>query len=260
MSTLWAAGRYQALAERIAGIAAETVDTADRRVALRDTALVDLACGTGTAALAAAARGARVTGVDLTPELLAMAAEHAAAVGLSVTWVTADAADTGLPGGAFGAAVSNMGTIFIEPTRQVTELARLLKPGGVLAFSSWVRTAHNPLFDPITATFGDAPAATEYTPDQWGDGEIVNSRLAGAFDDIEIEPGMHTWEFSSLDDAVRFVCEESPIHVSIFDQIDDDQHVALRSAFEDALGRHRGADGRVAFEVPYAIVSALRAE
>lgn len=256
MSTLWASGRYQAVAERIAGIATQTVDVAERRVRLRDAALVDLACGTGNAALAAAARGARVTGVDLTPELLATAADHD--IGNQVSWVTTDAADTGLPGGSFSAAVSNMGIIFVEPMRQTAEIARLLEPGGVLVFSAWMRIAHSPFHDPITAMFGDATAEAGYSPDQWGEPEIVASRLAGAFDQIEIETGTHTWEFASVADAVRFTCEESPMHVSVFDQIDDDQHVALRSAFEAALARHRGPDGRVAFDVPYAVISALR--
>src|SRR5262245_14648825 len=101
MSTLWASGRYEAVAQRITGIASQTVDTAARRIDVQDRALVDLACGTGSAALDAAGRGAQVTGVDLTPELLAIAAENAAATGRTVTWVTADAADTGLPGGSF---------------------------------------------------------------------------------------------------------------------------------------------------------------
>ena len=96
--------------------------------------MADLACGTGSAALAAAAAGARVTGVDVTPELIAIGAHKAEKPGRPITWVTADAADTGLPGGSFDAVVSNMGIIFVEPTRQVAEIARLLKPGGVLAF------------------------------------------------------------------------------------------------------------------------------
>ena len=67
-------------------------------------------------------------------------------------------AETGLPSGSFDAAVSNMGTIFVEPTRQVVEVARLLKPGGVLGFSSWVPDPDNPFFSPIVAVLGPPPA------------------------------------------------------------------------------------------------------
>ncbi len=75
--TFWAAGRYDALGDRIAGIADEVVAAAARRTTLRDAAVVDLACGTGSAALAAAATGAVVTGADITPELIAIGAQKA---------------------------------------------------------------------------------------------------------------------------------------------------------------------------------------
>ncbi len=81
------------------------------------------------AALAAAEAGAQVTGVDLTAELIAIAAERPGAD--AVQWVVADAAHTGLPDGGFSTVVSNMGIIFVEPTSLVAEVTRLLTPGGV---------------------------------------------------------------------------------------------------------------------------------
>ena len=68
--SLWSAGRYDAVGERIAHIAGQLCDAMERRRPLRGSDVVDLGCGTGSAALAAAARGAHVTGVDLTPELM----------------------------------------------------------------------------------------------------------------------------------------------------------------------------------------------
>ena len=152
--TIWSSGHYEAVAERIANIATDVIDALDRRLPLREAVLVDLACGTGSAALAAASRGARVTTVDFTPNLIAIGAHRAEVAGRSLTWVTADASDTGLPDRSFDAVVSNMGTIFVEPTRQVAELGRLLKAGGVLAFSSWVHDTANPFFSPILNVLG----------------------------------------------------------------------------------------------------------
>lgn len=160
--TFWAAGRYDAVGDRIAGIAHEIVAAVARRQPLRDAAVVDLACGTGNAALAVAEAGAQVTRVDLTAELIAIATEKARAAGRSVTWVTADAADTGLPDRAFDVVISNMGIIFVEPGRQLTEISRLLKPTGTLGFSSWVRQADNPLFDPVVTVLGP-PAPSDFT-------------------------------------------------------------------------------------------------
>ena len=54
--TFWSAGRYDAIGDRIAPIADEVVAAVDRRAAAARAAVVDLACGTGNVALAAAQR------------------------------------------------------------------------------------------------------------------------------------------------------------------------------------------------------------
>jgi ubiquinone/menaquinone biosynthesis C-methylase UbiE len=255
--TIWSSGHYEAVADRIARIAAEVIDAVERRLPLHEAMLVDLACGTGSAALAAAARGARVTAVDFTPNLIEIGAHRAEVAGRSLTWVTADASDTGLPNQSFDAVVSNMGTIFVEPTRQVAEFGRLLKAGGVLAFSSWVHDSANPFFTPILSVLG-APPSSGYSPDQWGDAGMIASRLSTGFDDIEIEPAVHTWQFASLDAAMRFLTNESPTHVSVLGNVDQAQHDPLVTAFETAMRAHAGADGHVSFDSPYVVVTARR--
>ena len=255
--TIWSAGRYEAVGERIAPIAAELVAAVNERTPLHDAALADLAGGTGNAALAAAAAGARVTAVDFTPELIAIGAQKARAAGHSITWVTADAVDTGLKDGTFDAVVSNMGIIFVEPTRQVAEIARLLRPGGVLGFSSWVRDPDNPFFSPIVAVLGPPPAS-EFSPDQWGVAETVAERLAIDFDGVDIELGTHTWHLGTVEQAMGFVTQESPMHVSVFGNLDGAKREQLLAAFEDTMRAHVGSDGNVSYDAPYAIVTALR--
>lgn len=252
--TIWAAGRYEAVSGRIARIAEEVVDAAERRRPLPDAALVDLACGTGNAALSAVARGARVTGVDITPELMAIGAQKDG--GGSVTWMAADASDTGLPGGSFDAAVSNMGIVFVEPTAQVAELARLLTSGGGLAFSTWVRAGDNPLYDPIVAVLG-APPDVGYSPDQWGDPDVAAARLGADFDDIRVQSAMHAWEFTSRAAAMQFVTDESPLHVAVLGRVPEARE-ALLAAFDEAMRAHVDDRGGVSFDVPYAVVSATR--
>jgi ubiquinone/menaquinone biosynthesis C-methylase UbiE len=255
--TIWSAGRYQALGDRIESIAAEVVAAVDRRGPVRDAALVDLACGTGSAALAACARGARVTAVDITPELIAIGARSAQTGPGSITWMTADAADTGLPSGSFDAVVSNMGIIFVEPTQQVAEIARLLRPGAVLGFSSWVRDPANPFFSPIVAVLGP-PEPSAYSPDQWGDTATITDRLAANFDDVEIQSCTHTWQLGKIDEAVHFMTHESPMHVSLLGSVDNTKRDRLLAAFEDAIRSHADADGAVRYDSPYLVVTAQR--
>ncbi|GAA1458479.1 class I SAM-dependent methyltransferase [Williamsia maris] len=253
----WSRGRYEAVAERIAAIAGEVVSRTDDVSPLEGADVVDLACGTGSAALAAHERGAHVTGVDLTGELVSIAEGKARDAGADIAWITADASDTGLDTDSFDGVVSNMGIIFVDPDRQLAELARLLRPGGVLGFSAWVRATHNPFYDPIVSVLG-RPAQTGPSPDQWGEHDTIHARLADDFQDVDVVTRTHTWEFESLESALTFISDESPMHVNVLHQINEMQHDRLMSAFEVALTRHVGSDGRVAFESPYVIVTARR--
>jgi ubiquinone/menaquinone biosynthesis C-methylase UbiE len=256
-STLWSAGRYEAVAQQIAPIADQVVAAVGARAPLSGRALVDLACGTGSAAIAAARAGAHVTALDITAELVALGEHTAAAAGVTIDWRVGDAAATGLPESSYDAAVSNMGIIFVAPDAQVTELARLLRPGAALAFSSWVRDTVNPFFDPILATLG-APPNRGNTPDQWGDQDTAAQRLSDYFDHVEFDAGKHRWQFESHSAALRFVTAESPMHVDIFSRLDTDQAAGLTTAFSDALGAHAGADGTVSFDASYVVITATR--
>ncbi len=150
-----------------------------------------------------------------------------------------------------------MGIIFVEPTSQVAEIARLLKPGGALSFSSWVPDAETPFFKPIVSVFGPPPASAQ-NPDQWGVAETIVERLTGDFDEIEIETGMSPWRLGSLDDAMHLVEHESPLHVSLLANLDTAKRDELLAAFTDVMRANVGADGIVAFDAPYVVVTALR--
>lgn len=254
--TDWSTGRYECVAERIATIAADVVAAADRRRPIRDAAVLDLACGTGNAALAAAAAGARVTGVDLTADLIEVAMSRPGAG--AVQWVVADAADTGLSASTFDAVVSNMGIIFVEPVRLVDEVARVLKPGGIFGFSAWVRdSVGSPFSTPILETLG-APQGLSHSPDQWGDSDTVRDRLSRAFTDIDIDTARYTWTFGSVTDAMYFLEHESPMHVDLLGRISPDQRRQLLAAFEAALTAHADHTGQVSFSSPYLIATATR--
>jgi ubiquinone/menaquinone biosynthesis C-methylase UbiE len=96
----WAAGDYNQIARGIQAVADHVV----RSVRIRDgERVLDLACGTGNTALMARARNAAVTGLDLTPELLAIALKRAAEEGYGdITWKVGDAEDLPFPDGTRG--------------------------------------------------------------------------------------------------------------------------------------------------------------
>jgi len=87
---------------------------------------------------------------------------------------------------------------------------------------------------------------------------MITARLSTDFDDVEIEPAVHTWQFASLDAAMRFLTNESPMHVSVLGNVDQAQHDRLVTAFETAMRAHADADGHVSFDSPYVVVTARR--
>lgn len=97
--------------------------------------VVELGCGTAYISAWLARRGARVTGVDVSARQLATAGRLAAEHALPITLVEGDAEATGLAASSFDLAVSEYGAaLWCDPERWLTEAARLLRPGGRLAF------------------------------------------------------------------------------------------------------------------------------
>src|ERR671932_1956249 len=85
----WGLGRYESTAERLLPAAHVVVERAALHAGER---VVDLGCGTGNAALLAAAQGAEVTGVDPASRLLEVARARAAGEGAEVTFLSGEAA------------------------------------------------------------------------------------------------------------------------------------------------------------------------
>jgi len=132
----WAAGDFSTIARLYLWPVGEEIV---RRVGIgRDEAVLDVACGTGNAAVRAALAGGRVTGVDLTPELFDDARREAALAGVEVDWVEGDAEELPFPDASFDVVLSTFGVMFAPRHRvAASELVRVLRPGGRLALANW---------------------------------------------------------------------------------------------------------------------------
>jgi SAM-dependent methyltransferase len=149
------------------------------------TAVLDVGCGTGVVALTAARHGAHVTGVDLTPELVARAKENADLMGLSATFVEGDAEAIPCPDASFDFVLSQFGHMF-APRPEVTmgEMLRVLKPGGTVAFSTWPPELFTGRWFALMGKYGPSLPPGVSPPPQWGDPAIVRERLGSAVRDI----------------------------------------------------------------------------
>ena len=114
------------------------MEAADVRAGQR---VLDVACGQGNAALAAARRFADATGVDYATNLLVQGRERAAAEHLDVTFTEGDAEDLPLPDASFDVSLSTVGVMFApDHQRAADELVRVTRIGGTIAHSSWTPT------------------------------------------------------------------------------------------------------------------------
>jgi SAM-dependent methyltransferase len=134
--TAWAAGDYAAVGVRLLLTAELLCEAVDLRAGER---VLDVACGNGNAALAAARRFCQVTGVDYVPALLERARERARAEGLEASFQEADAEALPFPDASFDVVLSTCGAMFAPDQEQTaSELLRVCRPGGRIGMVNWV--------------------------------------------------------------------------------------------------------------------------
>jgi SAM-dependent methyltransferase len=140
--------------------------------------VLDVAAGTGNAAIPAAARGAQVTASDLTPELLDAGRARAEAAGVELDWVAADAEALPFEDAAFDVVMSSIGVMF-APHHQAAadELVRVCRPGGRIALLSWTPEGMLGALYRVMKEFAPPPPPGAQSPPLWGSEE----HLVGLF-------------------------------------------------------------------------------
>jgi SAM-dependent methyltransferase len=150
--------------------------------------VLDVCCGTGVVSVTAARLGARVTGLDLTPELLERARENARIGNLEIDWHEGDVEKLPFADASFDVVMSQFGHIFApRPEVAIAEMLRVLKPGGTIAFSTWPPELFVGRMFALTASYMPPPPPGVSPPPQWGDPNIVRQRLGTAVKDIHFD-------------------------------------------------------------------------
>jgi SAM-dependent methyltransferase len=132
---IWPAGDAAAGGSRVLLVSELLCESVDLHAGER---VLDVACGSGNAALAAARRCCRVLGVDDDPQLLERARRRAETEGLQVTFQEGDAADLPLPDGSVEVVLSADETMrALDQQRTAGELLRVCRPGGRIGMVAW---------------------------------------------------------------------------------------------------------------------------
>jgi SAM-dependent methyltransferase len=147
--------------------------------------VLDVACGTGVVAITAARIGARVRGLDLTPELLERARENAKLARVEIDFREGDAEALPYDDVTFDVVVSQFGHMFApRPDVVVAEMLRVLKRGGTIAFATWPPELLIGNSFRLVSSYMPPPPPGVSPPPQWGDVTIVRERLGSAVKDI----------------------------------------------------------------------------
>jgi ubiquinone/menaquinone biosynthesis C-methylase UbiE len=197
---LWASGDYPAVAaELIPSLGPVLVDATGIHAGQR---VLDVAAGSGNAAIPAAATGASVVASDLAPELFVAGRTIAAAAGVQLEWVEADAEALPFPDADFDAVLSCVGVMF-APRHQVVadELLRVARPGGTIGLINWTPQGFIGNLFATMKPFAPPPPPGASPGPLWGDEQHVRALFGDRVTDVRarrqtvVMPGGNPEEF-----------------------------------------------------------------
>ena len=194
---IWSAGDYDAIAELFWDVGAVVAEAASIEAGMK---VLDVATGTGNAAIRAAEAGSQVVGLDLTPELFADARRREALAGVSVEWVEGDAEALPFDDDSFDRVLSTFGVMF-APRHDVAaaELVRTCRPGGMIVLANGTPGGFiGRMFATVGQHLPPAPPEVSGPPTDWGDEHHLRALLGGQTL-LAIERRTIDFVFGSLD-------------------------------------------------------------
>jgi SAM-dependent methyltransferase len=205
--TMWASGDYPGMVETfLLPLGPRLVEACGIGPGMR---VLDVASGTGNAAIPAAQTGADVVASDLTPELLEAGRARAEAEGLELEWVEADAENLPFEDESFDVVMSSIGAMFAPRHEAVAEqLVRVCKPGGTIGLLSWTPEGMIGALFRTMGPFAPPPPPGAQPPPLWGSEEHLQKLFGDRVewrtlerDMLEItafpEPGDYAGHFKS---------------------------------------------------------------
>jgi len=254
----WSEGDFSMVAGIVMMVAEELVEALD---VLPDERVLDVACGSGNGALAAARRAwGNTVGADFVPSLLERGRERAAAERLDVEFVEADATDLPFGDGEFDVVMSIFGAMFAaDQEKAAAELLRACKPGGRIGMANWVPDGGVGKMFMTIAKHAPPPPGVP-SPLVWGTEEGLRELFGDGVSELRIERRKARQAFRSADHFLDFFRTYfGPTKVA-FERVGPEGEAALEADFRAYLEESNTAGDRALILQPeYLQVVATRA-
>lgn len=228
----WGAGNYETIAAQLRPAALALIEQAAVEPGEH---VLDLGCGTGNAALLAAAAGAQVTGVDPAEGLLALATGRAAAEGLFAAFLAGEAAEIPLADSSADVIVSVFGVIFAPDARAAAaEIARVSAPRGRVLLSAWLPGG---VLGEVMRVRGQSPAdesaaGTAPPPFAWHDAGALDTLFAAYGFELELTEHTLALTAASPEEFLEEGLRDHPMWIAARETLDP---AAMRVVSERAL-------------------------
>jgi SAM-dependent methyltransferase len=255
---MWASGDFHAVATLIQPVADALVDVLDPPA---DWRVLDVACGSGNAAMAAARCGCDVVGIDYVPALLERGRRRVEAEGLDVELIAGDAEAIPFGDAGFDAVVSVFGSMFApDQTQAARELARVCRPGGRIGLATWTPDGFiGEMLKTVAAHVPPVPGVA--SPILWGTEAHLRSLFGETIDSLECSERTFTFRFRSADAFVDYFRAYYGPTLKAFEAVGADGEAALHANLTALVARNAGTeDGPVAIRATWLETVMTRSE
>lgn len=245
----WATGDFNEIARQNVWMAEMLCQAVDPRPGQR---VLDVACGSGNAALVAARRYCRVAGIDFVPGLIERARKRAAAAGRDVDFRVGDAQSLPYAGDSFDVALSVYGVQFApDQEKAAAELLRVCRPGGKIGLAGPLAQGWSGDFFAVHGRYAPPPPGVK-SPLRWSTEEGIDALLGHGARVMESEQRTSLQYYRSVDHAVELFCTYFGPTMRALRSLDDDARPVFKEELKAVFRRYnRATDGTAVVENQY---------
>lgn len=253
----WSTGDFNEIARQNVIMAETLVEAVDPHPGKR---VLDVACGSGTAALVAERRYCEVTGIDYVTSLIERATARAQANGQPIDFRVGDAQDMPFPDDSFDVVLSVYGVQFAPDQEQAArELLRVCRPGGKIGLAGPIPEGWSRDWFAAHAEYMPPPPGV-HSPLRWGTAEGLEELLGPGIQSIDNTQQTALQYYRSVDHAVEVFSTHFGPTIRALEKLDPVDQDSLVDDLNTIMSRYnRATEGAAIVENQYLQTAAIKA-